>query len=75
MFTMLLMALFYQEKLRRESPDMMLKGVKMYETLVDKKIKGTKRIWGKMLKRNLKIFTALNKELKMKNKDHVIKPK
>lgn len=47
-------------------------GVKMYETFIDEGIKITESIWDNMSKRNLKAFTILSKETKVKIKYQVI---
>lgn len=44
----------------------------MYETFIDEVIKITESIWDNMSKRNLKAFTVLNKETKVKFKYQII---
>ena len=60
------------EKVEKEILLYDAKGVKMYEMFIDENIKGTKSIWDKMSKINLKTFTALKKEVKVKIKAHVM---
>ena len=60
------------EKVEKEILLYDAKGVKMYEMFIDENIKGTKSIWDEMSKINLKTFTALKKEVKVKIKAHVM---
>lgn len=60
------------EKVEKEILLYDVEGVKMYEIFIDENIKGTKSIWDEMSKINLKTFTALKKEVKVKIKAHVM---
>ena len=60
------------EKVEKEILLYDAKGVKMYEMFIDENIKGTKSIWDEMSKINLKTFTALKKEVKVKIKAHLM---
>ena len=47
----------------------------MYEQFVENRIKGSKPLWGKMKKRNLKSFQAQSKVVRFKLNDKIVKIK